>query len=156
MDFLNKTKGTLLNAGKNFSQKASNASGLVALNMRIHEEEKSLNEAFLELGKICYEQQTVEMRRFCAAQLDKIQNLLVQIDKDKKELAVCKGMRICPNCGSEQQPESMCCTMCGMNMNEVERMVADQCNTVIVCPECGKAIDENSKFCSYCGAKCNS
>lgn len=153
MDLFNKTKGTLLNAGKNFSQKASNASGAVAVSMRIREAEKSLEDAFKELGKACFEYQTEEIKRLCPEQIDKVQTLLSQIDKDKKELAVCKGMQICPNCGAEQPSEAMCCTMCGMNMNEAKRLVAEQRNPVVLCAQCGAAIDTGSRFCPNCGAK---
>ncbi len=152
MDFLNKTKGTLLNAGKNFSQKASGASGAVAAGMRIREGEKALNESIAELGKMFLEQQSEEARRLFPEQYAKIQGLMKQIDADKKELAICKGLRICPNCGAEQQPEALCCTMCGMNMNEAEAMLSNEQKAVAYCSACGAEIAPDAKFCSVCGA----
>lgn len=152
MDFLNKTKGTLMTAGKNFSQKASGASGAVAATMRIREGEKALSESIADLGKMLLEQQTEEAKRLFPEQFAKIQNLMKQIDADKKELAVCKGLRICPNCGAEQQPEVLCCTMCGINMNEAEAMMANARTAVAYCATCGAEIDPAAKFCSNCGA----
>lgn len=152
MDFLNKTKGTLLSAGKNISQKASGASGAVAVSMRIREEEKTLNDSIAALGKMLLEYHTEEAKRLFPEQFAAIQSLMTQIDKDKKELAVCKGLRICPNCGAEQQPEAMCCTMCGINMNEAQAHMAERSVQMMYCSVCGAEIGADSRFCPKCGS----
>lgn len=124
MDFFNKTKDSLLSAGTKFSQKANDVSGALAINVKIHEKEKLLQNYIAELGKVMLEQHTEETQRLCPELVYNIQELAKQIETDKKELAICKGLKICQNCGAEQQPDVMYCTVCGMNMEESANIIA--------------------------------
>ena len=153
MDFFNKTKDSLLSAGTKLTQKASDVSGAVTLNMKIHEEEKSLQNNIAELGRIMMEQHTEETQRLCPEMFYSIQELAKQIDRDKKELAICRGMKICPNCGAEQQENTMHCTICGMDMEEAASLIAQNQIVRIMCKICGEPIKEGNLFCAKCGTK---
>lgn len=153
MDFLNKTRDSLMGVGAKFSQKASGVSGAVTLTMKIREEEKNLDNSIAELGRIMVEQHPEEAQRLCPDLFYSIQELAKQIDKDKKDAAICRGMKICPNCGAEQEQDVLHCSVCGMSMEEAEAYLAQNQNISSLCRACGASIPEGSLFCSKCGAR---
>jgi ribosomal protein L40E len=152
MDFFNKAKESLTSAGKGFTQKASDVSGAARLNMKIFDEEKSLKKLIEELGQTLFDQHSDEVRKLCPEQYFAITELQKQLEKDRRELVICKGMKICPNCGAEQEGHVMRCTVCGMDMAEMERMVEKK-PEVVFCPGCGAALAPDAKFCTNCGQK---
>lgn len=153
MDFFNKTKDSLLSASTKITQKASGVSGTVTLNIKIHEEEKSLQNNIAELGRIMMEQHTEETQRLCPEMFLSIQELVKKIDIDKKELAICKGLKICPNCSAEQQANAMHCTVCGMDMEEAASLIAQNRPVTVICKTCGESINSGNLFCANCGTK---
>ena len=153
MEFFNKTKDSLLSASTKITQKASGVSGTVILNLKIREEEKSLQNNIAELGKFMLEQHAEEIRRICPEMVNNIQEIAKQIDRDKKELALCKGLKICPNCGAEQQGNAMHCTECGMDMEEAASLIAQNRPVTVICKTCGEPINSTNLFCANCGTK---
>lgn len=153
MDFFSKTKESLLNAGTAFTQKANGVSGAAMLTMKIHEQEKNIQNNIAELGKLMVEQHPEEAARLCPELFYSIQELRKQIEKDKKELAVCKGLKICPNCGAEQQATAIRCTVCGMDMQEAANIMAQNQPAQVVCKTCGAVVVPGCAFCSNCGTK---
>lgn len=152
MDILNRAKESFSMAGKGFSQKASDVSGIAKVTMKIREEEKEIQEMYKSIGEQLYITYPDEMAKLFPEQAFQLDNLKKQLEKDKQDLAIFKGMCICPNCGSEQEKEVLCCTECGMNMEEARRMQSQQ-PEVLFCSNCGKAITAESKFCMNCGQK---
>lgn len=152
MDFFNKAKESLMNVGSAVAQKASDVSGAATLTVRIRDEEKALQDKILELGQFILAQHPEEAKRLCPELTDAIGELKKQIDSDKKNLTVCKGMKTCPNCGAEQQMEAVCCTVCGMNMEEAARLI-EQNKPQPVCKNCGTLLSEGAAFCMNCGTK---
>ena len=120
MDFFNKAKESLSAAGKGFTQKANDVSGIARVTM------------FPELT-------------------ERIRLLYAELEKDRVELAFLKGKKICPNCGTELEAELQCCTVCGINVENVERPAAAPVQKF--CSNCGNPIPEGSKFCMNCGTK---
>ena len=56
MVFFNKAKESLSAAGKGFTQKASDVSGIARVTVKMKEEEKQLEKAINELGMSMYNQ----------------------------------------------------------------------------------------------------
>ena len=150
MDFFNKAKESLQSAGKEMAQKASDVSGVARLNMKVREDEKGIAKAINDIGVMMVEQHPDETQKLCPELYNVLINLQKQLISDKNELAVCKGLMICPNCGAEQDPNVMCCTACGMNVNEARRMLA-QSHGPAFCGKCGAEIMGEAKFCMKCG-----
>jgi len=149
MDFFNKAKDSFAAAGKGFSQKANDVSGIARVTMKMKEEEKQLNSSLLELGTQLYNQRNQEARVMFPQLVEQIQALYSDLEKNRVELAFLKGKKICPNCGAELEAELLCCTECGINVENVERPQAAQAT----CKNCGFELTEGSKFCNNCGAK---
>lgn len=183
MDFLKKTKETFKSAGSTISQKASGVSSTVQITMKIKEEEKSLKELQAEVSRVMLEEHYDELQKLCPDLLKRIEDTKAQIEKDRVELALAKGLQVCPNCGSEEEADTLCCTKCGTNIKEAvaymkemeaaeqaaaaqaaaEKAMAEQAQTVpeavaeeapaVFCPNCGAKVSPNMSFCSTCGNK---
>ena len=149
MDLFNKAKDSFVAAGKGFSQKANDVSGIARVTMKMKEEEKQLQNAISELGASLYNQRNAEAKAMFPELTEQIRILYAQLEKDRVELAFLKGKKICPNCGAELDAEIQCCTSCGINVENVERPSAQQ----VFCPNCGTACAGGTKFCSNCGTK---
>ena len=149
MDFFNKAKESLSAAGKGFTQKASDVSGIARVTVKMKEEEKQLENAISELGLSMYNQRNEEARAMFPEITERIRLLYAELERDRVELAYLKGKKICPNCGTELEAELQCCTACGINVENVERPVPEQ----KFCNNCGAPIPEGSKFCNNCGTK---
>lgn len=149
MDIFSKAKESLSAAGKGFSQKASDVSGLAKVTMKIKEEEKQLDQSLKELGALLFNQNNEESKQLFPQQTENIRQLYAALQSDKEELAYLKGKKICPNCGAELDGDVQRCTSCGMNVENVVRPSAVQA----FCPTCGSQLTPGSKFCPNCGAK---
>lgn len=151
MDFFQKTKNSIFSAGKGFSQKASDVSGIARVSIKLKEEEKELQSSLHELGLQFYNLHKEEAQIMFPELTTSIENLYSQISSDKILLAGLKGLKICPNCGAELDAIVQCCTSCGTN---VENVPVNPQSTLpkTFCPNCGTELAENSKFCMNCGA----
>ena len=149
MDIFNKAMESFAAAGKGFTQKASDVSGLARVTMRIKEEEKQLEQALIELGTLLYNQRNEESMQMFPQQTEALRQLYASLKADKEEMAYLKGKKICPNCGEELDGDVQRCTSCGMNVENVVRPSAVQA----FCMNCGSQLAPGSKFCMNCGTK---
>lgn len=149
MDFFNKAKESFTAAGKGFTQKASDVSGLAKMTLKIKEEEKQLENAIQELGNQLYNTRNTEAKEMFPELTESIRTLYSALEKDRVELAFLKGKKVCPNCGAELEAEVQCCTFCGINVENVVRPSEIQ----RCCVSCGSPLVEGAKFCNNCGAK---
>lgn len=151
MDFLNKAKNSIANAGKDISQKASDVGGLAKVTAHIHELEKDYNELMKNLAQTAYEQKYAEIKVLFPEIVAAIDNNRADYEKSRKEQAVLKGMRICPNCGAEQEKIVARCTVCGINLDEAEKTIIPNVQTKTFCKKCGQELVPGAKFCMACG-----
>lgn len=149
MDLFNRAKDSFAAAGKGFSQKASDVSGIARVTMKMKEEEKQLQTALNELGTQLYNLRNEDAKVMFPELTEQIRTLYAEMEKDRIELAFLKGKKVCPNCGVELDADVQCCTSCGINVENVERPSAMQA----FCPACGNQLVEGSRFCQNCGAK---
>ena len=151
-NIFNKAKESIAAAGKGFSQKANDVSDLAKVGIRIKEEEKQIELLIQELGKQFYNTRVEEAKAFFPELTETIINISAELEKDRIELAFLKGKKICPNCGTEIDLDSKCCTECGTNVEHIVRPRPQE-PVRRFCTNCGIEISENSKFCNNCGAK---
>lgn len=121
MDIFNKAKESLTAAGKGFTQKASDVSGLAKVTMKIKEEEKQLDQSLKDLGSLLFNQYNEEAKQLFPQQTESIRQLYAALQQDREELAYLKGKKICPNCGAELDADVQRCISCGMNVENVVR-----------------------------------
>ena len=149
MDIFNKAKESLSAAGKGFTQRASDVSGLAKITMKIKEEEKQLDQSLKELGALLFNQYNPEAQQLFHQETENIRQLYAALKQDREEMAYLKGKKICPNCGEELDGDVQRCTSCGMNVENVVRPSQIQA----FCSSCGSQLTPGSKFCNNCGAK---
>lgn len=149
MDILNKARESFAAAGKGFTQKASDVSGLARVTMKIKEEEKQLDQSLRELGSLLFNQYNAESAQLFPQQTESLRQLYASIQADREELAYLKGKKICPNCGQELDGEVQRCTSCGMNVENVVRPTMVQA----FCGSCGSQLAPGARFCPNCGTK---
>lgn len=149
MDFLNKAKDSFAAAGKGFTQKANDVSGIAKVTMKMKEEEKQLQNALTEIGTQLYNLHNEEAKAMFPELAEQIRVLYAEMEKDRVDLAFLKGKKICPNCGAELEGDIRNCTSCGMNVENVQRPT----EVPAFCGNCGNPLSEGSKFCQNCGAK---
>ncbi len=119
---------------------------LVRLNSQLSAEEKTIEKTYLEIGKKYVELHAEEKEAAFAEFLHIIEQSQENIKNYRNQILILKGIRLCPNCGSEVPSGSAFCSSCGTPM---PKDVAD----MIPCHSCGNMIPSNKKFCAYCGAK---
>jgi len=151
MDFLNKAKASIANASKDITQKASDAGGLAKVSAHIFEVEKEYKELVRSLGEAAYEQKYAEIKALLPEIVSAIDANRADYEKSKKEQAVLKGMRICPNCGAEQDKLAVRCTVCGINMEDAEKTMVTNAATKAFCSKCGQELVPGARFCMGCG-----
>ena len=149
MDFFNKAKDSFAAAGKGFSQKANDVSGIARVTMKMKEEEKQLQSSIHELGLQIYNQYNEEAKKMCPELTGQIKELYAALERDRIELAYLKGKKVCPNCGTELSSELQCCTTCGINVENVVNPLTIERS----CENCGNTLPEGAKFCLHCGTK---
>lgn len=133
MDFFNKAKESLKNAGAVVSQKASDVSSSMSLAMKNKDLEKELKECYADIAKIMVEEHFDELNNFCPELCDRIKGIKEQIEQNKKEMASTKGAQ------EEVKKED----------NQKED---NQEESEIVCAECGQKFS-GGLFCPNCGKK---
>jgi len=95
-----------------------------------------------------------------------IKNIIVTFNQ---ELNYKKNMKVCPECGVKNRPESDYCEECNAEFDKITiKIFCSECNSENefddkfccdcgallnkdVCPECGSKIKKGKKFCSKCG-----
>jgi hypothetical protein len=88
---------------------------------------------------------THNRRRLTLRQTDRIEWLLGWRASDET------GTVICPDCGSEQLPDSTFCGHCGNALIPVEGEQPTQPNETVKCPSCGHYNAPANAYCVSCG-----
>lgn len=118
MDFFEKLGDTIVNVGKDVTQKAKDVSGIAKLKLDIKSKEEFIKEQYIELGKVYY-----EMHRDDAAEgqdrFDLIKEALEEIERMKVQILELKGARKCPDCGAEAADTADYCSVCGAKLTVV-------------------------------------
>ncbi len=132
MDFFNKIGETIVNAGKDATQKAKDLSGAAKLNLDIRSKEDFVEKQYAELGKIYYQAHQGESDVDGAEHFELIKEALDAIDKMRIEIQELKGTKVCPRCGAEVADDAGFCSACGEKIPEVvdvESMVVEEDGT---------------------------
>ena len=132
------------------AQKAKNMAETVKLNGQISDEEKHINNAFLQIGKTYYETYTENPDQLFAQLIAGINDSKAKITAYSEQVKQLKGIVRCPKCGAEVPYESAFCASCGSPMNTA---AATQRANGRLCPKCGAPVSEDKAFCTNCGNK---
>lgn len=118
MAFIERMGDTLLNMGKDVSQKAKDMSGIAKLKLNIRSKEDFVREQYMEIGKAYYEmhkgEDVLEQERFV-----QIEEALEDIAQMEHQILELKGAKKCPGCGAETAETAEYCSVCGTKISTV-------------------------------------
>lgn len=138
MTFLKNLGGTLSNLAGSAADAAKKMAETARLNLAIGTEEKNINAAYLEIGKLVFEEEKNNpespLAELCAkivAAQEKIAELnekIAELKEDKPDEApaaahapapaAAAGRKFCSNCGTPNSADSKFCSGCGQPMGQ--------------------------------------
>lgn len=132
-----------------FSQEAASQTKAFAeiarINSKISDEEKQINAYFLQLGKKYFEDNKSNPNVEHADLINNIKDAMQRIDLYKEDIRIAKGVKACPQCGSDVPSASLFCSYCGAKVPPSELLGR------VKCPQCGGEVSENTTICTHCG-----
>ena len=106
------------NVGQETVKKTKEIAEIGKISSKIKDEEKKLDGLYTELGKKYFSlysrNQVAEIQDICSCITESLQVL----EAMKKELQLIKGIKICSNCGTEQDNTVAYCSKCGAKLVE--------------------------------------
>ena len=103
--------------GQDVTQKTKVTTETFKLNNMISDEEKSINNAYMQIGKTYYESFKENPDQLFSGKIDEINYSLKKIAEYTVRINQLKGVFFCPNCGTENTSEAAFCSSCGSAMN---------------------------------------
>ena len=116
------------------------------LKEQIEKNKEEIQSQYTDLGIAYYRihgnDETAEFQNICQEIASKYR-AIEQMKQEILNLTLTEeNAKICPECGSKNEKDSVFCGECGCKLPEEN-----------VCPNCGAQVDEGAKFCIYCGTK---
>ncbi len=154
MAFLDDFGKKISQASQSTLQKTRDMADVAKLNMQITDEEKRINDTYLEIGKKYVELHADDSEAAISGLVQVIADSNRKIGEIKAQIQEIKGVVRCDNCGAEVARESAFCPSCGNKMPEIVQTVVEQ--SVVEekkCTNCGATLETGALFCSECGTK---
>jgi len=149
MGFFDNLEKTITSASQGAIQKGKDMAESAKFNSLIAEEEKKVNNLYIQIGKKYVE----EIGNSAPAEYAEYVNLIfasnAKIAEYKQRVKELKRVVQCPSCGAEAAEGTVFCSVCGAKI--VDEQAAAPV-TGKVCAECGAIVPEGNKFCTSCGS----
>lgn len=151
-------------AGQTTVQKTRDMADVAKINMQISDEEKKINDTYLQIGKLYMELHASDSEEAFQGMVQTIVEAQGKIKEYKAQIQEIKGVVRCEKCGAEVSKEAVFCPVCGVKMPEIvseetekTEVEADaQAQEPVVekkCANCGAVLGNDALFCSECGTK---
>lgn len=131
--------------GQSTLQKTKDVAGVARINSQIYEEEKKLNNLYLEIGKRYASLHGDDFEEAMADSMQEVKAAFARIDEYKEQIRLIKGIRVCERCGTEVADGTLFCSNCG---NRVAEPVKENGQW---CTNCGTVLQPGTLFCTRCG-----
>lgn len=135
-------------AGQKMIQKTGEMSDTSRLNAQIGDEEKKMNAAYLQIGKLYASLHRNDPEPEFAPFVQSVTSSEDTIRVCREQIQRIKGVRSCPKCGAEVSAASAFCALCGAPMPMENPTVSGD---VLVCASCGTILEAGMRFCTNCG-----
>lgn len=163
MAFFDDLGKKITQAGQTTIQKTKEMADVARMNSYISDEEKKINNFYLEIGKRYVSLHTEDFEGDYADMINGIRESEEKIKSYQKELEELKGVKKCPKCGAEVKNDALFCSICGEKMPQEEpeiivdaQVIEDKEateETKKFCGNCGKEVNADAAFCPECGTK---
>ena len=151
MAFFDDVGKKIAQTSQSAAQKAKNMAENVKLNGQITDEEKRINNSFMQIGKAYYESYGNEPDQLFAQMIAEINDSRAKIAFYSEQIEQLKGIVRCPNCGGEVPYGAPFCSLCGSPIGAATA-TAPAANGM-VCEKCGAPVSADTVFCTTCGNK---
>lgn len=153
MDFFNNLSKRISQTSQNAVEKTKIFTATTKLNFDINEVKSQIAEYYRQIGEIFFANYQNNPSAELIDLVEKIKEMLSDIDRMTAQIVELKGVVICPQCGAEVPADTSFCGKCGCKVQMVDPPVTEAAPK---CPQCGNEINSNSQFCGKCGCKLSS
>ncbi|MCI8713018.1 MAG: zinc ribbon domain-containing protein [Ruminococcus sp.] len=140
-------------AGQTAAQKAMVMTDVARLSADIAEEEKKIDNVYVQVGKLYISMHAEEWDKEFDGMVAAIRESEFRIKSYRERIQTIKGVVRCERCGAEVANTAAFCNACGAAMPRKVQMASQE--NVRICPKCGTRIGADNLFCTECGQKLN-
>ncbi|MBO4563794.1 MAG: zinc ribbon domain-containing protein [Clostridia bacterium] len=151
MAFFDELGKKISNAGQAAIQKTQDLANIAKLNGSISDEEKRINNSYLEIGKLYTSLHGGDFEADFEPLISAIKDAEGKIANFKKQIQEIKGLVVCPNCGAEVSVNVAFCSACGTPIPKEPEPVVEEAVVANTCANCGAVLEEDARFCTACG-----
>lgn len=156
MSFFSKVGEKITQTGQSAAQKTKNTAETIKLKGMISDEEKSINNVFLQIGKLYYETFGESPEQPFVELVTNIKDSEGKITTYTEQINQLRGVLNCQKCGGEVPDDASFCCSCGAAINIVpEASVNDDSASETSCGQCGFIVAPDLPFCTNCGNRIN-
>ena len=138
-------------------QKTKELADVSKINLSISEEERKLNDLYMQIGKKYVELHMDTPEDEFVELLEQIYTGKEKILSLKSEIEKIKGVICCENCGAEISEKSGFCSNCGakieLKAEVLEELIVEEVIEKKLCTNCQTELKPDALFCSECGTK---
>lgn len=150
MAFFDDIGKKITQAGTGALQKTKEMADVARINGLISDEEKRVNNAFYQIGKLYVTLHGDNCEPDFTALVESIRESEAKIADLKQQVQIIRGVKRCSSCGAEIASNVAFCNSCGARAPEAPApVVADN---LVQCSGCGKMVKPEMAFCTGCGA----
>ncbi|MBQ2696637.1 MAG: zinc ribbon domain-containing protein [Clostridia bacterium] len=151
MDFLDDISRKIAQASQSAVQKTKDMSGIAKINSAISEEERKINNAYFQIGKMYASLHAADPEPNFAGLIAAIKEAEQNIVAFRNQIQDIKGIARCSKCGAEVGKNVAFCSSCGASMYAKEEIPPQP--SIAFCTNCGAGLAEGVSFCTACGTK---
>lgn len=106
----------IADAGKDVSGRMKKAADLVCLKQKLSNEERKLQTAYMEIGKLYYESHEGEIDEKFIPLFENAAAAAAAAADYKEQISQAKNQVQCPSCGAYQSADAAFCNQCGASL----------------------------------------
>lgn len=145
MEFFNGIGKKISQTGQGVVQKTKDTAEIIKLNGVISDEEKKLNNAYIQIGQLYAVKYQENAEEDFKALVEQVHTSLSEIENLKQQILDIKGVKRCNNCGAEIPVNATFCSGCGAKVFQINMSNFNRC------ANCGNPVEKGLKFCTSCG-----
>lgn len=134
--------------GQSAVQKTKDITDIARINSLIYEEEKKVQNLYLQLGKLYATVHANYYESDFTGMMTSLHEAEASIRQYKQQISDIKGLTHCEICGSEVAKSALFCNVCGSQMPKTD---ANDFSDTVKCSNCGQTVSKNMRFCTSCG-----
>lgn len=115
---------------------------------KINQLQAEIEQRYATIGKKYYELHQADAEEEIREDVEKLNELNLEITYQQEQLEEYRNKHICKNCGAEISETDRFCNSCGIRIIREGEVEQDDTHT---CPKCGEPVQEGQKFCCKCG-----